>query len=170
MTTKPAPEKLLWTGLDWNADTDEFRLNGIAPTRVSEPPNGPLIVEHKLVLDGRPTSVYDIALAYADQQPVSKWQRTVPVDRDFSRSPMQVLTHPTMFEAVHHSDLHREFLGTLKWRGRPSSFLHFRLDVLREWRDAVFAGTLTIRDLAKAAKVSEPAAFRFAHGETLWWL
>lgn len=140
-------------------------VNGVEPTRTVEPVNGPLMLEHSNVRLGRPTSVADLFFA-ARGMPSYPNARYVPADRDFN-TPM---TSASLWEQVEVAVLHREHLSTLRWRGRPSAFTQFPLATLIQWRDDVFSGTLPIRALATLTGVSEPAAARFAHGETLWWV
>lgn len=138
-------------------------------TTALEVTNGPPMIEHPAIRAGRPTSLWDILASFHWQKMMYADTRIVPADRDFS-GPMPDETNQHMFDHVLLPTLHREWTSQVKWRGRPSAFTRFNLDQLVRWRDDVFKGYITIRELARAAEVSEPAAARFAHGETLWYV
>lgn len=151
---------------DQIATGDDVRINGKACERIIEPTHGPLLIEHKEIRLGRPVSLYDLlAVSLQPGLAAQPYTRYVPADRDFSRP----YTHITT-EYVLVKTLHAEYMAQQHWRGRPSAFTKFRFEDLVSWRDAIFQGTLTIRELARRAGVSEPAAARFAHGETLWYI
>jgi hypothetical protein len=143
-------------------------IDGRVSYRTTEPTNGPLLFEHPLVRMGRPVSILDLWMAArGDSEPLEWHERYVPIDRDFR---VGILDGAHRLHRVTIAELHAEYAGSLKWRGRPSSFTHFPLDQLVEWRDNFFAGWISIRELAREAAVSEPAAARFVHGETLWYV
>lgn len=151
-------------------------INGVDATRVTEPTNGPLMVEHRDIGSplGYPTSLWEIHAALQGIAP--PWYsltRYVPVDRDFGKVLHRSELLPTdagkRFEWVTSHDLHEE-ASSQRWRGRPSSFMQYNVETLHRWRELVFTGDLTIRALATEADVSEPAAARFAHAEILWWI
>lgn len=153
-----------WIRHDWE-------INGVPVTRVVEPVNGPVLIEHPAVNNGYPTTLYDIFRVLWTKQAMPYNNRCVPVDRDFYRYAPDNDSRAHEWEIVSRLELHNEWLAQQgRWRGRPCSFIRFRFEVLTDWKRNFWIGSITIRDVAKAAGVSEPAAARFIHGETLWYI
>lgn len=150
-------------------------INERLAMRASHPAYGPQMIETCGIRHGRPTSVFDLVYVHCTQQPLYEECRCVPCDHDYKRAMLRYIASgfkfdAPRFEVVQASELHRELMLMTRVRGRPTNFLEFSFDTLKHWRDAVSDGTLTIRDLAVKAEVSEPAASRFAHGELLWYV
>lgn len=148
-------------------------------TRITEPADGPTLIESPTVNNGVPTSVLDLyyaanvdhrlnvgALWFTDRD-----LRAVPTNRDFSRALLPPTYADEEIEVVPARDLHRELTGVEnRGRGRPSALLAYPFDVLHRWKYGYWNGALTALEIATEAAVSAPAVHRFVHGEILWWV
>jgi len=163
------------TNVVFYPDPAHVVIGGRACERVSKPSYGPLMIEHVGVRMGRPTSVFDVIYTLHEQQSLYEECRCVPCNHAYEATltayiESNGLYNAGKFEVVQASQLHRDLILMTRMKGRPTAFLEFNYEQLRQWRSEVYEGKLTIRDLARLAGVSEPAAARFARGELLWYV
>lgn len=159
--------------LTFGDESNPLLIDGLGCTRIVHPALGPPVIQHPAIRAGRPTSYLDVLYVRETGERLYAHQRVIPCDRDFTDGGARIVKGDLalhQFEVYDPLVYHREVMLLERGRGRPSSFCSYNLDTLREWRDNIFAGLLTIRDLAKLIKVAETSAHRFAHGETLWYV